>query len=440
VFFRRIEVVGLEHVPASPRPVIFCGNHPNSLLDPMLVTVFCGRMVHFAAKDTLFKSRILRWLLGVMGAVPIQRRSDHAEGALANEETFERLYEVLFAGGTMGIFPEGLSHESSRLARLKTGAARIALGAAARRPEAEVCLVPVGLTYMNRHRFRSNVLIQFGPPIPIGAERLEAHAADPKAAAVALTDGIERSIQSLTVNAEDWETLRLLDAVRRLYQPPRISLEERVELARRFNRVYPEVRERPEVQALVGRVRGYLGTLEALGLQDRDLARPLGVWEGLRKVGGCVILVTVWLPLAALGAVLHVPLALLLGLGSPRMAPRKDVVGTTKFLLGVALSLLSYLGAAIGVGVATTPELGLGTAVHLPATGYALIRTGDRLLAMARVSRGLWRLMADRGSLGPLRDERAALEGAIVEAVERFHPADMKLLFPRPAGAEGDPS
>jgi hypothetical protein len=41
-------------------PVIFAGNHPNSLIDPVVIVVSCGRVVRFAAKDVLFRSRFLR--------------------------------------------------------------------------------------------------------------------------------------------------------------------------------------------------------------------------------------------------------------------------------------------------------------------------------------------------------------------------------------------
>ena len=85
VFFRQIEVVGLEHVPEDG-PVIFAGNHPNSLIDPILIITTCGRKVHFAAKDTLFRGRVLRALLRGLGAVPLKRREDHAGGAADNEQ------------------------------------------------------------------------------------------------------------------------------------------------------------------------------------------------------------------------------------------------------------------------------------------------------------------------------------------------------------------
>ena len=76
VFFRQIEVVGLEHVPATG-PVLFAGNHPNSLIDPILIITTCRRKVHFAAKDALFKGRLMRAVLRGLGAVPIKRRDDH---------------------------------------------------------------------------------------------------------------------------------------------------------------------------------------------------------------------------------------------------------------------------------------------------------------------------------------------------------------------------
>ncbi|MEO0604754.1 MAG: hypothetical protein AAF211_25200 [Myxococcota bacterium] len=68
------------------------------------------------------------------------------------------------------------------------------------------------------------------------------------------------------------------DGVRRLYQPPRISLHDRVVLTHRFATVYPKVRDEPEVRALYDEVREYLDRLDAVGLSDRDLARGMDRW------------------------------------------------------------------------------------------------------------------------------------------------------------------
>src|SRR5256885_7337691 len=92
VFFRQIEVVGAENIP-DDAPVIFAGNHPNSLIDPILIVATCGRVVSFAAKDVLFRSRILRVILRALGAVPVARREDHAEVSSQNEKAFEAMFE-----------------------------------------------------------------------------------------------------------------------------------------------------------------------------------------------------------------------------------------------------------------------------------------------------------------------------------------------------------
>ena len=81
VFFRTVEVVGQDHVPKAG-PVIFVGNHPNSLVDPVVLSTTCGRRVRFAARDGLFASPFLRPILWALGSVPIKRRQDHVEAGV----------------------------------------------------------------------------------------------------------------------------------------------------------------------------------------------------------------------------------------------------------------------------------------------------------------------------------------------------------------------
>ncbi len=215
VFFRQVEVVGLEHVPGGRPGDLQQGNHLQLVdFDPLLIVVSCGRLVRFAAKDVLFRSPFLRPVLRALGAVPIARRSDHPDARDAtahNELAFDTLIEVLAGGGTVGIFPEGLSHDAPQLARLKTGAARIAAGVCQRHAEQVVAIVPCGLTYMQPRRFRSRVLLQFGAPILVDAAR----AADADVVA-GVTAELDRGLRALTVNAADWDTLRVLDGFRRL--------------------------------------------------------------------------------------------------------------------------------------------------------------------------------------------------------------------------------
>jgi 1-acyl-sn-glycerol-3-phosphate acyltransferase len=120
LFFRRIEVTGLDNVPREGS-VLFVANHSNGLVDPMLVLRALPRPVVFVAKSTLWRIPLLRLLLDLLGCVPVVRRKEAAEegdakGEERNRASFEILAEVLGKGGTILIFPEGRSH-SDPLAR-----------------------------------------------------------------------------------------------------------------------------------------------------------------------------------------------------------------------------------------------------------------------------------------------------------------------------------
>src|SRR5918996_136549 len=83
-------------------------------------------------------------------------------------------------GGTIGICPEGVSHNEPRLKPLKTGAARIALGAASTGSQLDVKIVPVGLYYTEKTTFRSSALLRFGEPITVKPVELETDGAPPR--------------------------------------------------------------------------------------------------------------------------------------------------------------------------------------------------------------------------------------------------------------------
>lgn len=431
VFYRQIEIVGLEHIPAEGEgPVIFVGNHPNSLLDPVLVVSTCGRVVHFAAKDVLFRSAVLRVILRALGAVPIARRSDYGEGPVDNTSAFSALHAAMAEGRAIGIFPEGLSHDEAQVQRLKTGAARIALGMAAHRQDLRLRIVPCGLNYVRRRRFRGRVLVQYGAPIEVTAASAGGEA-DERAAVLELTGRIEQAIRALTINAPDWQTLRVLDGVRRLYQPPRITLAQRIELARRFNEVYPQVKDRPEVRDAIGRVGDYLERLRGLGLSDRELSRDLWPAEIAAKLLTNLLYLLVWLPLSLPGLVLHAPLGLLIGWAGHRFAPRHDTIATAKLLVGAVLVLLVYASVAAAATLVGGWRGGLAAALFLPLTGVAALRVLERGASLGRMLAAGLRYPTLRREIEALRVERRALEALVAGVVERARPADMAPLFPR---------
>lgn len=440
VFFRQIEVAGLEHVPASG-PVLFAGNHPNSLIDPILIITTCGRKVHFAAKDSLFKSWLLRVVLRALGAVPVARKDDHdgkpradapvevasrpaADRAVANDAAFEHMFRVLGDGGAIGIFPEGLSHDDSQLTKLKTGAARLAIGGATKN-EHPVTIVPCGLTFIHPKRFRSRVLVQYGPPIVIPPGQ----STEP-GPVKALTAELETAMRRLTINAPDWDTVRALDVVRRLYQPQGISIEERVELARRFNQHYGAVADDPRVAAVMSRVQLYQQELDELEITDRELARDLSSVEITWRMVRHVFLLSVWLPLTVPGAPLHAPTWVFARIAGARLTPRKDVIATTKLLIGMLIVLLSYAVAISIVGWQTTATWALLTALVLPLSGWATLRVLDRLRLVQRGLGVLSRQVRFRREVLRLREARERLSEDVIRVVNEVKPRDLALLFP----------
>lgn len=435
VFFRRIEVVDEDNVPPDGA-TLFCGNHSNSMLDPVLITVFGGRVVHFAAADVVFENAVLRFFLKRLRAVPIRRRQDHEGGQVDNQAAFAALFDVLAGGGAMGIFPEGLSHDDSQLAQLRTGPARLSLGALERQPSKPVRIVPCGFYYTNPKRFRSSVLIQFGEPIEVGEERLAHWKEDERGAVRALTDDLEMAIRALTVNAEDWETAKALDAVRRLYQPPHISLRERATLAHRFNLVYPQVAHLPEVKAILARVQAYQEWLEAMNLKDDAVRRPMSKLEVFGRGLGHLVLLLVYLPLAAMGAPVHVPVGLFVGWGGRKFAPRPDVIASTKFTAGMLLLLLIYGAAGAAAFHWLDVRWAAAVSIGLPLSGLAYIRVLYRARALTRLFKTTAEMLFLGRALKKLRAEREELVAVVNTAVDRFIPEDMERLFPSPEGGE----
>ncbi|MEO8842228.1 MAG: lysophospholipid acyltransferase family protein [Kofleriaceae bacterium] len=431
VFFRQIEVVGLEHVPATG-PVLFAGNHPNSLIDPILIITTCGRKVQFAAKEQLFSGWLMRKLLRGLGAVPIKRRDDHdgapkqaSTGApVDNDAAFDAMFGVLGDGGAIGIFPEGLSHDEAHLSRLKTGAARLALGAA-HRTQTPITIVPCGLTFIHPKRFRSRVLVQYGPALTI----TDAVESSPEQVRI-VTGEIGEALRRLTVNAPDWDTVRALDVVRRLYQPQEISIEERVELSRRFNTYYAQVATDPRVIALMRRVRNYQDSLDELGITDRELAQDLSKLAVSARILRHLTLVAFWLPLTVPAAPLHVPPLAFARFASDKLTPRKDVVATTKLLIGLLLVLLGYAIAIAIVGWKINLGTAIGLAILLPISGWATLRVLDRLRLVRRGVGVLFRRLAFRREVVALRREREQLVANVVATVTAVKPAEVDALFP----------
>ena len=431
-FFRRIDVVGLENVPADG-PVIFAGNHPNALMDGWLLTSKCGRWpLHFVANAKLWKYRVLVPILNATGAVPVYRREEHA-GEVDNQAAFDRLYEVIEAGQCMGIFPEGVSHAESKILKLKTGAARIALTVAAR-GNTRVRIIPCGLNYIHRHRFRSQVLIEFGQPINIDDTWAEEFRKDEQATVRKLTDYLADALVGVTLNAPDWRTLRFAQTARRLYKPSTavLSPAEYVELNRRFVERHSDFVDNPEMQAFQNAVEDYQARLDMLGLKDYQLRNPITLGKAIRRIIIRALIMIGLLPLAVPGALLHLPVGWIAAAVGERFSYEMDDIATLKVFATILLLPLLYIIIAIFIGMnfgllwSVIAIVGLAvsfyTSVRLIEAEAGLFLSVLSVVRIARLGSEVEDLRATRKKL--VREVRAMVERLVDPKLERMFTRD----------------
>lgn len=389
-------------LPAGP--VLVTANHPNALVDPLLLFRTGGRPSRPLAKAPLFEQALVGTVLRGLGGLPVYRRQDDEQLVHLNDRTFEAAVAALRAGEAVQIYPEGLSHSEPALAPLRTGAARIALMAEQEAGWSLGLLVqPVGLTYARKHLFRGRALAAFGAPFSVTSWR-EAYEADPRGAARGLTDEIAERLAAVTLNLDHPGEPELVEVAERLYTREkglarprqRVALAERLPRMQAFARGVRWLRENdPDAFArLVRAVQRYQRMLTLFGAREGDVPRayrPAAVaLYGLRQL----LLLALVLPLAVVGvAVWAVPLVST-RMVAPRFRGHLDQIASYK--IGTAIvAFPAWLALVVAVAVlAASPRWGLLALVALPLCGLAAIAWRDR---QARVREDL------RVFLGTLR-------------------------------------
>jgi 1-acyl-sn-glycerol-3-phosphate acyltransferase len=414
LFYRRVEVSGLDNVPGQG-PVLFVANHNNGLVDPMVVLKVLPRPVVFVAKSTLWRIPLLRSILDLLGCVPVVRKRDFLEGEKAagperNEESLRRLAAVLDAGGCVLIFPEGRSHSDPRLSEMRTGAARVLLLS-----KKSPVVVPVGLWFEEKEIFRSNVLVKLG-----------ARVAPPHDPTVeAWTEAMGAALEAVTLNADDWRDHEVVAAVDALYgrsveknflegeegetQLGRALRVRQLLLGARssLERTHPG-----EVASLARRARALDHLLRRVSLSFSALDDPPPARTILSHTLKALAVIVVGFPVAVLGvAAWWVPYRLcgIVANRVPGAAKERDQIALYKLLAGFALFPLALAGWASVTWVIGGVVWGALALVSLPFAGISSLlffeyaswreRQARELLALAFMPGGIARLRASRDAL-----------------------------------------
>lgn len=415
--FYRLTVAG-EQVPRSG-PVLLVANHPNSLMDPALVAAVAGRPVRFLAKAPLFTDPMVGFLVRGSGAIPVYRRADGIpEGS--NDDTFRAVHAALAEGSAAAIFPEGMSHSEPSLVPFKTGAARIALGGAALLGEA-LPIVPVGLVFRRKDRFRSEALAVVGKPVEWAD--LAGRGADDHEAVRALTARIQDALHAVTLNLERWEDAPLVETAEAVYSaeiPTDPSPAARVARLKRTTDALARLRhERPgEWEGLARDVHAHARLLRVLRMTPVEVKASASAAEAARWTFRQLTVLRSLLPVAAVGMVLYYVPYRLTGVLADRAKPPEDIRATYKALMGAALHIVWTIVLAVAIGWMWGWLFGMAALVVLPALAFLTVVVVDMWRRASGEARRFF-VRARRGeALLELRERQRALAKRLAEVWE----------------------
>jgi len=189
-----------------------------------------------------------------------------------------KVYEAVFArlrnGGCVGIFPEGGSHDRTELLPLKAGVAIMALGTLAESPDCGLKIVPVGMNYFHPHKFRSRAVIEFGAPFEIPSYVVDQYRNNQRREAIGqVLDTVYQALSSVTVSAPNYDTLMMIQAARRLYNPTgkKLPLPVVIELNRRLCMGYEKYKDDARIARLSKDVKDYNSQLRYLNIKDHQV-------------------------------------------------------------------------------------------------------------------------------------------------------------------------
>jgi 1-acyl-sn-glycerol-3-phosphate acyltransferase len=420
--YYRVEYAG-DEVPGRG-PVLLVANHPNALLDPMLVAAAAGRPVRFLAKAPLFSDRRIGWLVAAVGAVPVHRRADDPALMGRNEETFRLVERALGDGDVVGLFPEGISHNQPTLQPLRTGAARIALGAAGATTGGAFPIVPVGLVFRRKDAFRSRALVLAGEPVRW--DDLAARGVEDDAAVRALTGRIAEGLRAVTLNLERWEDRPLVECAVAIWEAERAvppDAEDQVGRLEVTTRILAQARRADDGDALelAHDVDLHRRRLRRLGLEPADLRAELGFARGLSWAARRLLLVQPLVATTALAGYLLFWLPYrLTGWIVDRLRLPEDQRSTWKLLVGIVVYAAWVVALAIVAGAALGGWAALAALAGVPAVGLGGLVVRERWRGAWDDIRRYTLLRTRRPLMSTLRDRQRDL-GARLDALVRTY-------------------
>ncbi|KAG0311629.1 hypothetical protein BGZ99_010008 [Dissophora globulifera] len=362
---------------------------------------------------------------------------------------YKTVYDRLYAGHCVGIFPEGGSHDRAEMLPLKAGVTIMALGALARNPTLDLKIVCCGLNYFHPNRFRSRAVVEFGEPFTVPEDLVEQYrkgGADKREACGKLLDTIYEALRGVTLNAPDYETLMVIQAARRLYKPThrKLQISQVVELNRRFVAGYMHFKDNSKVIEAKDKVMHYNTQLLYHGLRDHQInirtTRRHAIGLLISRLIQMIFLSCLALP----GTLMNLPVAIVARVISNRKAREalaastvkiagRDVLATWKLLVALGLMPILYFSYSVlvffycgrfEVSLKTRLLIAWAAWALIPFFTYASIRFGEVGVDIFKSIRPLFMsiIPGEENTINDLRKARAELQKTITDLINELAP------------------
>lgn len=113
----RPKIIGRKNIKKN-ESIVLCGNHTN-YLDCLLLISCTNRVIHFLAKDSIYKG-IKKPIFKGMGIIPVNR-------SIKDKSVLKKANSVLNNNGVVGVFPEGtINRTNDIIMPFKIGAVKMA--------------------------------------------------------------------------------------------------------------------------------------------------------------------------------------------------------------------------------------------------------------------------------------------------------------------------
>jgi len=356
-FYRDWLVIGAEQVPASG-PVLLIGNHPHDVPDVILGFFTTPRPVRYIATISQATNPIAKKTYDWLGVIPVTRVRDARKMkekgidiAAMNRAANAAVLNAFARGDAVAVFPEGGVHDVCEIGRLRTGVASMLLEFLDGEPTRDVTVVPFGIQYEAQRTAGSDIVMRIGAPFSVRAWR----GAQPTDAAgvSALTDALHASLCGVTRNAPTWEIAQVRDelvAAMAAAHDPKRALQSTPSLVPRARAIAidamsdapsHDAREQQLASHTLARAVERAGGIGTSAADHARLLFALDVHTAPRPIPSTLLWMA--LPIATVGAVVHLPITSLVTWMAHRWQTVRTDIPARQFVPGLYVVALWYL-------------------------------------------------------------------------------------------------